>query len=200
MFASAILDVAIGLVFVYLLLSLMCSALTELLEAFLKKRASDLERGLRELLADPAGTALVKDVYDHPLIAGLFRGTYTSGKTNNLPSYLPSRAFALTLLDIALPKAGAPTAIGVSGCRGTGAAVGLAPTTSLRDTVANIQNEHLQHILLPLIDSAGNDYARTLEAIANWYNIAMERVGGWYKRRTQAIILLGGIALGIALN
>lgn len=44
MFDSAILDVAFGLVFLYLLLSLITSAVNELIEAWLKMRAVDLER------------------------------------------------------------------------------------------------------------------------------------------------------------
>ena len=50
MFNSTILDVAIGMIFIYLLLSLMCSAANEMIELMLKKRAIDLERGIRELL------------------------------------------------------------------------------------------------------------------------------------------------------
>ncbi|MGZ8918007.1 MAG: hypothetical protein ACXW0T_07275 [Methylobacter sp.] len=46
---SGILDVAIGLVFIYLLLSLICSALTEAAEGFLKLRGKKLCEGLIEL-------------------------------------------------------------------------------------------------------------------------------------------------------
>ena len=42
MFNSQILDVAIGIIFVYLLLSLICSAANEIIEIALKKRAIDL--------------------------------------------------------------------------------------------------------------------------------------------------------------
>ena len=41
MFGSALLDVAIGMVFVFLLLSLICSAFNELLETRLKNRAGE---------------------------------------------------------------------------------------------------------------------------------------------------------------
>ena len=51
MFNSNIIDVAIGMIFIYLLLSLMCSAANEIIELMLKKRAIDLERGIRELLS-----------------------------------------------------------------------------------------------------------------------------------------------------
>src|SRR5256885_15608196 len=100
------LDVTIGLIFIFLLLSLICSALNELFEAKLKKRASDLEKGIRTLLNDANGTGLTQKLYDHALISSLFAGSYDSNNikidkadSNNnryknssrLPSYIPAR-------------------------------------------------------------------------------------------------------------
>ena len=66
------LDVAIGMVFVFLMLSLICSAVGELIEAVLKTRAEDLERGIGELL-EKQGAAhyqdIVRAIYNHPLIS-----------------------------------------------------------------------------------------------------------------------------------
>src|SRR5205807_6794811 len=130
MFNSTILDVAIGMIFVYLLLSLICSAANEIVELWLKKRATDLERGIRELLIpnspSDANNDLVHKLYDHALINGLFKGTYADSgiaaqswiarfwryiKGTRLPSYIPSRNFALGLMDLILPgTAPAPVA------------------------------------------------------------------------------------------
>src|SRR5205807_7483752 len=99
MFNSQILDVAIGMIFVYLLLSLICSAANEIIEIALKKRAKHLEEGLGELLHDPN---LVQRIYDHPLINGLFEGAYQAG-SRKLPSYIPATNFALALMDLVLP-------------------------------------------------------------------------------------------------
>ena len=52
MFGSTILDIAIGMAFVYLLLSLVCSAANEIIEAILKGRAKHLEAGIRNLLGN----------------------------------------------------------------------------------------------------------------------------------------------------
>ena len=60
MFGSEILDVAIGVIFVFLLVSLIASAIREGLEGWLKTRATHLEAGIRELLHDPKGTGLTK--------------------------------------------------------------------------------------------------------------------------------------------
>lgn len=112
MFNSTILDVAIGMIFIYLLFSLMCSAANEMIELMLKKRAIDLERGIRELLCP--GTAsgtddIVAKLYNHALIKNLFGGTYEESRIGSklrrvlrtqLPSYIPARSFALALMDL----------------------------------------------------------------------------------------------------
>ena len=125
MFNSTILDVAIGMIFIYLLLSLMCSAASEMIELMLKKRAIDLERGIRELL-DPdtksGSDGIVKNLYDHALVNNLFGGSYEGSRIGSrvrrifrtkLPSYIPARNFALAVMDlVALPNSrlpGAPT-------------------------------------------------------------------------------------------
>jgi hypothetical protein len=74
MFGSSILEVAIGLVFVYLLLSLVCTAANELIAALMTWRAVNLEQGIRNLLNDPSGNALAKVFYEHPLIKAVLPG------------------------------------------------------------------------------------------------------------------------------
>jgi len=98
MSALDMLDVAIGVIFLYLVMSLVASAAVEFLEALLQYRARDLEHGVRELLEDPS---LVKKLYDHPLVRSLYMGNYVvPGKTRflgnwhwskwRLPSYIPA--------------------------------------------------------------------------------------------------------------
>ena len=99
MLGSSIIDIAIGLIFIYLLLSLICSAGNEIIERWSKKRSKDLERGVQEMLRDPN---LVESLYKHPLIYSLFSKPYQPGGSN-LPSYIPSRNFALALMDIVAP-------------------------------------------------------------------------------------------------
>lgn len=130
MFGSNLLDVAIGTIFTFLLLSLICSAANEILEGFLKNRATDLERGLRELLEPNSqvnNTGMIAQLYDHPLVNGLYKGSYQEFasytesfrwirwfvrffRSRNLPSYIPARSFALALMDTVLPGSSAHAA------------------------------------------------------------------------------------------
>jgi hypothetical protein len=125
---STIIDVAIGMIFIYLLLSLMCSAANEIIELVLKKRAIDLERGIREMLApgSKSGTEdIVQRLYDHALIKNLFDKSYKKSRIasplryvlrTHLPSYIPARSFALALMDLVASPA---TAAGASGATGS---------------------------------------------------------------------------------
>jgi len=71
MFGSTTLDAVIGMVFVYLLGSLVVSAANELIASLLKLRAKNLFSGIKELLHEGDESALTSKLYEHPLISGL---------------------------------------------------------------------------------------------------------------------------------
>ena len=112
MFGSAALELAIGLIFIVMLVSLLVTALTELLASWLRWRASNLWKSLRGML----GGSVQEQVYNHPLLktlmtpttgppvglAWLFRlpGLRRLWPTAKGPSYIPPRTFALALLDL----------------------------------------------------------------------------------------------------
>ena len=73
MFGSEIPEIAVGVGFLYLLLSLVCSAITEGIARAFAMRSGTLRSGIRNLLCDPHGKGLAKDFYNHPLIKGLYR-------------------------------------------------------------------------------------------------------------------------------
>ncbi len=199
---STILDVAIGIVFVFLLASLIASAVREGLEAWLKTRASHLEAGLREILRDPDGTGLVKHFYEHPLIFSLYSGQYVANpklntgvmsltRGGNLPSYIPSRNFAMALLDMA--ARGPQT-------ESTVVATGRVTFEAVRSNVGSIENPAVQRALLVALDSAQGDLGKAQANLEAWYNSAMDRVSGWYRRSTQGILLGLGLVLAVTLN
>jgi len=99
----AILDTAIGLIFVFLLVSLIVSAATELISAWLSWRAENLWAGIQNLLDSPRAKDWVTKLYEHPLVEGLSRSRTKGFALAKLlapapkgPSYIPSR----TLLDL----------------------------------------------------------------------------------------------------
>ena len=76
MFGSEILEVAIGMGVLYLVLSLICSAITEAIARAFAMRSSTLRSGIHNLLSDPYGKGFTKDFYNHPLIKGLYRQSW----------------------------------------------------------------------------------------------------------------------------
>lgn len=96
MFGSNVLEVAIGLIFVYILLSLLCSTINEQVFApFFALRAKTLEAGIQNMLANPE---VVRQLYDHPLIKALSQ--YATSSKPRKPSYIPADLFALALTDV----------------------------------------------------------------------------------------------------
>jgi hypothetical protein len=89
----AILEVAIGMIFVWLIMSMAGMYIQEWIVSKLGWRAGMLETYIGNLVADPA---LARQFYDHPLIKGLHSGF--DGETR--PSYIPSAQFSMALFDI----------------------------------------------------------------------------------------------------
>ncbi len=195
MFGSETVDVALGLVFLFLLVSLICSSIKEALETVLNHRARDLRRGIQELLGERDNAGLVADFYNHPLIKALYRGPYNPQKSANLPSYIPSRTFALALLNLVrhMPA----TADGVTGISAPSFA---NPLMEIRSLVLKIDNRSVKGALLPLIDSANGDLVRARSNVEDWYDGVMDQVSGWYKCRTQQMIALIGLLLALLMN
>lgn len=212
MFGSEVLEVGIGMALVFLFASLIATALRELIEAALKTRGADLERGILEMLPSPpspgeGGPSLVRDFYKHPLISSLFGGTYKSSLAahpswfsrlvgvagGNLPSYIPAANFSAALLDMV--------------ARGRDASSAAAATASggwsldgLRANVSTIENVTVQRAILSAIDTAGGDIDLVRRNLESWYDGTMDRVSGWYKRRTQFLVFWIGLVTAVGLN
>ncbi len=203
MFGSVILEVAIGIIFIFILVSIICSCIREGIEALTKTRAAYLERGIRELLSDKQGTHLVRAFYQHPLIYSLFAAEYKPGlkdakpglleKGGDLPSYIGAKNFALTIMDLA--ARGQKT----DALSGHADSPGLTINT-VRQNISNLHNPYVQRALLTAIDSSQGDLDIALKKIENWYDSAMDRVSGWYKRSTYWILFLIGLVVAISLN
>ena len=172
MFGSYILDVAIGLVFVYMLLSLLCSTINEqVITRILSLRAKTLEAGIKNMLADPQGD-LTKQVYDNALIKGLSQ--HALSEKPRKPSYIPSDLFAQAVMVLDVVQANKNT--------------------------PDMQNSPMPNALALIIQKADGDTTKELAYIEQWYNDTMDRVSGWYKRNVQIIIFILGFVIVVGLN
>lgn len=217
MLGSPILDVAIGMAFIYLLLSLIASAVQELLSSLVETRSANLYNGIRSLLS--GDTHLVKLLYSHGLIAGLYKNpnedfaglgrswcshlrtalqpiigirrlapSAADEPTSDpllLPAYIPARTFALALMDI----------LNQSKTGGSGIMRSIGET--LRSSAAE---GRAYTAIEALALRAGDDPEAFQTYLEDWYNDAMDRVSGWYKKHVQNILLVVAIVLSVTFN
>ncbi|HWH19388.1 MAG TPA: hypothetical protein VN671_02555 [Solirubrobacterales bacterium] len=179
---SPILDVAIGLSFVFFLLSVIASAIGEGIASVLNWRGKTLEQGLTGMLKDPAA---VTSLLEHDLVRteldkkprseapgwrlGLERFLPKwKRKYERSSSYIAPEVFAAAFKDLYGDLKGQPViaaqlnALGVTGAWGV------------------FQND--------------------LKKIEKWFDRSMERVSGWYRRKSQLITVAIAILLAAGLN
>lgn len=201
MFGSAFVEVGIGLISVYVFLSLLCSGLNELMAQVLGLRTRTLKEGISRLLTDEKTR---RQFYQHPLITGLGRvkgagKAPTSGEVK--PSYIPSRSFALALLDVVRSGGEEKEETGearvpVSAPPASGAIIGVA---EVRKTVAKIEQKEMRTALLTLIDASSN-LEQAVKNVEAWFDNTMDRASGWYKRRAQLILMALALVVAGGIN
>ena len=246
MFGSAILDVAIGLFMIYLILSLVCTAINEAIATLTDQRGKHLQEGVKNLLNDPDLTGLAKQIYSHGLIDGLSRNAANPAKKNRPPSYMPAGTFSLALFDVLTAHgaiANAPASAGALGSAivdsatkaanaaqkdpdnptlGSAAsltlerqlALGRELAVAAPDIMANVKTAiaqlppgHTQEALFVLLDKSAREVSATVSHIEafqknveGWFNDAMDRVSGWYKRWTQVCLAVVALVVVVAAN
>ncbi len=174
---GAALDVVIGLSFTYLLLGVLASGAQELVATWLSKRAKDLRKGIGRLLADSNGkpvTDLFNKVVGHGLIEDL--------SPKKLPSYVPARNFSLALLEALKDGSQAPL------------------FSQVENTIAKLPPGTARESLTALVTHAAGDLDALRSGIEIWFDDAMDRLSGAYKRFSQYFTLSFGIAVAIAFN
>lgn len=212
MILAMVLEIVIGLTFIFLILSLITTWLQELIATLLKLRSKHLY-GIVKNLLDPSAEKpkavkelahewgkygnLVKDklqhnvvkaFYEHPLIRGLRR------RSKGLPSYIPSREFSNVIFDL-LTKAGTEE----------------TPTTDMFNAIKrgidNMGNEVSRNALRAIANAtelaeknAEKQIALFRKQLANWFDSSMDRASGWYKRNVQIITLIIGLIMAVGFN
>ncbi|MBS3647011.1 hypothetical protein KEU06_00015 [Pseudaminobacter sp. 19-2017] len=183
MFDFDVLEVGIGLALLFAFMSLIATAFCEVIENFAKVRSKELLNGVAELLGDKTDSTLVRSFYEHPMIAALYRGRFDPEKTKHLPSYIPRQSFSLAALRLV-----------------TGPDATLS-IESLRDALINVKRPNrIQEAVKAALDVADNDIAKVRQTLEEWFDGSMDRVSGWYKRRTGYTLLAMGLLASALFN
>ncbi|MES2151920.1 MAG: hypothetical protein V4508_19240 [Pseudomonadota bacterium] len=181
MFGSTVLEVAIGLTFCYATLALIVSAMQEAISALLRLRAHGLLEGIKTMLNDPHFSAMARDLYAHALVNPHDDGTATDPRALKAkPSYIEPRHFAQALLDNLQTIPGNYAQLG-------------------RDIEA-LGDPQVRRVLAGIYQRAAGDMEQFQDALAGWFDSAMERVSGAYRRRAKLFSLLLTLSLAVLLN
>jgi hypothetical protein len=63
-----------------------------------------------------------------------------------------------------------------------------------------IENAQVREALIHAIDTAAGDIDAVRTNLQHWFDSAMDRVSGWYKRRSQRIVFVLGLLTAVGLN
>ena len=264
LFNSVILEVAIGLFFIYLVTSLICSGISELIAGLANLRGRRLQEGIRNLLLAEDNAGLIRDFYNSTLVRGLFtpslwdsiRNGLRGSKRKSPPSYIPANIFARVLREVLAGESGAvgltkdwhevwdyliqkkeasqkdpaqelsPAQLELLGVLKTAGLDGERATRlkslqaqlvmarrALRDFAApsvvpvGMLGQYLLDRVTQLeksVQQAEKEVNDALERaqlyVEDYFNQAMERVSGWYKRNVQLVLAVIAIIVTLALN
>jgi hypothetical protein len=220
---SAIFDVALGLILVFLVMSVVASSISEYITNLFQRRAWNLERFLESVLMG-TGIKLVEDFYNKTMLA-------TQAQNGRRPSYLKAEDFTQALISSLAAKylpedSPARQAMVVADptleewaqivhilwndkLDITDKLTKLTWAEKLRRQLQKMRKLPPIHIGKPLplaqvlsamINQAKGDDQQVRKQIETWYDNSMARVSGWYKGQTQLILLVIGIVLAGVLN
>jgi hypothetical protein len=182
MFGSAVLDLAIGLIFSFLVISLITSTATEAVASAASWRADTLLVGVKNLLNDQNFTGLARSLYNHGLVNPQANGqAQDEASLTARPSYIDAQHFAAALTDV----------------------LKISPDVAkenLQDEIKKISDPQLKIVLSGIVIRANGNIDQIRSGIAAWFNQGMDRVAGVYKRYAQKWNFLIALILAVAFN
>jgi len=180
MLGSTVLEVAIGLTFCYGTVALIVSTLQEALAAAFRLRANTLLAGVKSMLNDPCFDGLARAVYMHPLVNPHTDGAAPLEREMRIrPSYIEPAHFAIALVDSLWKAPG--------------------DFVQLAGAIETIPDPQVRQVMRGLYGRA-HDLQHFQDMLAGWFDNAMARMSGTYKRRQMLISLLLALLLAILFN
>lgn len=190
MFNNVALDVCIGLIFIFLLYSLLATTIQEIWSQITARRSKVLYKSIKYMLHD---SDLVTAFYGHPLIKSLARSSATK-----YPSYIAADTFSRTMIQLLRGGSFDQTTPQIELIRrslfafaGNELVVGSQKYKMSQDTI--------DYLRMIWVDCA-NDIDKFRTMLEQWYNNSMDRASGSYKRKSQVTSIIIGFALAGVFN
>jgi len=192
---SILLGTAIGVLMVWIMLAGITSQVQEWISQWRAWRPQMLEEAIRNILASDDLTA---DFYGHPLIKSLHNKQGT-----RKPSQIPNKQFASVLFDMFI-NAGTEESVSydvktaLEKMKTNITAMRANPNEKMRD-LAKTMDTILVDVSLD-VDKVDRSLAEARQRIETWYDDAMERLSGAYRRRIYIWTIVIGIFMSAVLN
>ena len=179
-----ILDVAIGLIFVFFVFSIFVSGIVEFLNTFLAQRAKLLRKALHKLLGD----SLADKFFSHKLTGIKEDNFWWFHKPIN---YLSADSFSTVLIDLLTKEVDIIQAESRTPAQQT--------FEKIKQVLLQPDPHAINELLRPIL--AKSDNFDTFKAeLERWYNGYMEQVSGWFKRYAQGVVWIVSGIVALALN
>lgn len=191
-------DVAISLIMMYLVLSLIVTVVNEALATGADLRASNLKNAIDSLIDSDT---LKNAFYEHGLIKSV------NEAVNSKASCLANKLSALCRWLVRAPRNDGPHVSYLSGQTFAQALLASVDTTKNLPTYAEIQSAvetlpdtNIRDALLAHLSVAEGDLQTLRNNVAAWFDSAMDRVNGLYKRHLKQISFIVGVIVVLMAN
>lgn len=198
-----IVEVAIGLTFMYLLISLVVTWINEWIAYALNLRGESLKLAIQnlffkdpaEFLKDPEAyleehpdyEPFIEKFYGHAVIKALGKEKVdeTTGNTEvaRKPSYIPPSTVASIVIDVLFDEDYADK-----------------KGEDLKALIEMIPHSDTRDAFLAFYRAGAQSMDDLRDRIESWFNVTMDRLGGWYKRKAHMLSFVVGLVLALALN
>jgi hypothetical protein len=173
-------EVIVGMLFTFLLLSLLGTTLNELISAWRGWRGYYLEEGLKRLLEYKDDPTTFEKFRNNPFYKQLTQHKAPL-RVSTAPAYLSSANFSAILTNVLKKKDKA--------------------AKKAEDFLDNLpENSQLRQVL-DQIKEEGHETTEAFKArLQTWFDDVMNQASGWYKRHLQFITLFIGLGIAAVLN
>lgn len=204
MFNSPVLDLVILLSFTYFIGSLILSAISEAIAGGLRLRQRQLKSSIENMFFSSDWKVFIqKQFTKSPHIQSLME------KSGKYPAYIPAKSFVLAIVEQFRKAQQQRNALNPENAD-TPAGKGNIKYDALFASLADDQlliPHCLKEVLLDFATQVEAMYTGTdkqlhefEKRLEEFYDSAMDRTGGWYKRKNRTILLFLATALSVALN
>lgn len=203
MSGSNVLEVVIGLAFIYLLYSLLATIFVELFSDLFRLRALFLKRAIRRMLSGNAKAPKQCATNEMDLPEAFFNepGLQLQGRLwARFPSYLKKETFSKSLLDLLgrRPDLSRSESVTISLEEGKATALNdiFLPEEEANVSISPITQSQLKSLL----KHSEDDLELFKLGLEDWFEQNMERLSGLYKRWISLGLLVIGLGLAAGFN